>query len=684
MLVKISPVKILSDLGYELVELETPEDYLSALMEAIVSLQGAGASGRERSDILQEELIRVRKARKEAAPSAGMKATTRKISPSKFFDKKEQKSPVQGKGGAIVKIGNSVTSIVETLKEEQKQDKKQQSFLQKMAERFKRRKDENKLEFKVFDGLKKTATKLLAPMKNAWNEFLGFIGKVILGRVLFKILKWMGNKDNQSKLKSIIKFFEDWWPTLLAAYLLFGNAFGRMAVKMGVMVARFAVRLATKIIPQLIAGLAKMKIGKLLKSIPGGGKLAPLIQGGMMIGGGMLVENMMTGGGNEVQEFNQGGLVTDPKERQQQEAYMLKFVNEERVLQGLPPLTNLTYAPGVELTKMMGPGPRTKETSDTFTDLDRGITTKTKSRTVDGKTEIIGKIGQSTDEEREKFFAENPQAVQLLNIKNQFELDSLGSDISASARPQKLKQGGFVSGPGGVDKVPARLTAGEFVMSKGAVQKYGVNTLAGMNAAGGGTNIPTLMDRKPGYEGGGLVTVPQGTINSYQDLINAGVEVEDIVTGSGRFGSVKWIEKIPKKGLFGREKLQKRSKNWNVSGVGGGADKELAMSTEDYVNMKMGWKVAGSQKTPPKLDRVTGDPGKRTAPKLDRGGNITPRKTATVITPSEKKKVTVAYEEQKNNTANKPSYQRSEQKIPQFDVTLSRSPKKIKVLGISV
>ena len=90
--VKISPIKILSDLGYEMVDIETDEDYLSALMESIVSLQGVGASGRERADILQEELIRVRKERKKAAPSAGMKATKKKISPSKFFDKKEQKS----------------------------------------------------------------------------------------------------------------------------------------------------------------------------------------------------------------------------------------------------------------------------------------------------------------------------------------------------------------------------------------------------------------------------------------------------------------------------------------------------------------------------------------------------------------------------------------------------------------
>ena len=67
---------------------------------------------------------------------------------------------------------------------------------------------------------------------------------------------------------------------------------------------------------------------------------------------------------------------------------------------------------------------------------------------------------------------------------------------------KNYKQGGFVSGPGGVDKVPARLTAGEFVMSKGAVQKFGVNTLASMNAAGGGTNVPTITQE---YNQGGLV-----------------------------------------------------------------------------------------------------------------------------------------------------------------------------------
>ena len=49
---------------------------------------------------------------------------------------------------------------------------------------------------------------------------------------------------------------------------------------------------------------------------------------------------------------------------------------------------------------------------------------------------------QTTEEDRQKFFAENPHAAQLLNIKNQFDLDELGDDISASA---KMNSGGLVS-----------------------------------------------------------------------------------------------------------------------------------------------------------------------------------------------------------------------------------------------
>ena len=64
-----------------------------------------------------------------------------------------------------------------------------------------------------------------------------------------------------------------------------------------------------------------------------------------------------------------------------------------------------------------------------------------------------------------------------------------------------MNKGGQVPGSGNTDTVSAMLTPGEFVMSKGAVQRYGVDTLAGMNAMGGGTNKP----KGNRYETGGVV-----------------------------------------------------------------------------------------------------------------------------------------------------------------------------------
>ena len=154
--------------------------------------------------------------------------------------------------------------------------------------------------------------------------------------------------------------------------------------------------------------------------------------------------NAAAGGTNKptlMSGFEEGGVVTDPEERKGQEAYMLKYVNEERALQGLEPLTDLTYAPGVELTKAVGPGPRTKETSDTNVDFDKGIKTTTTSKTVDGETTLSGSIGKTTEEDKQKFFAENPHAQALLNIKDQAELDGLGASISSKA---KMNGGGLV------------------------------------------------------------------------------------------------------------------------------------------------------------------------------------------------------------------------------------------------
>ena len=68
--------------------------------------------------------------------------------------------------------------------------------------------------------------------------------------------------------------------------------------------------------------------------------------------------------------------------------------------------------------------------------------------------------------------------------------------------PIGMNQGGQVPGSGNKDTVPAMLTPGEFVMSKDAVNAWGMDTLAGMNAAAGGKNTGSPL---AGFSEGGPV-----------------------------------------------------------------------------------------------------------------------------------------------------------------------------------
>ena len=102
----------------------------------------------------------------------------------------------------------------------------------------------------------------------------------------------------------------------------------------------------------------------------------------------------------------------------------------------------------------------------------------------------------------------------------------------SQAQVQNLNKGGEVQGSGDKDIVPAMLTPGEFVMSKGAVEQYGVNTLEGMNAAAGGTNIPTVQKggdkgmnlSVPRFSGGGVAASANGgtastTVSPAQQMV---------------------------------------------------------------------------------------------------------------------------------------------------------------------
>ena len=398
---------LINDFGYEPVDLESYTGQICALKESynslqikdpkdprLIQLQIAVKDLRADREIEKDTtgtLKKTRKRRKDAksleqikaeidAKEKRPRAKTTKITAANIVPNQSKmsgaakgigKSPVvEGSQNILETISDNVSKIVETLRSMRDLSVDEAKEEKLRLEDESREKKETSLEKSKFTVFKEVGSKILKPFQGIFGKILDFIKTVLLGKVLMEIVKWMGDKKNQKSLQNIFKFLKTFWPTLLAAYLLFGNSFGKMVVKITAKVAKFGVMIVKKLIPKLLAALAKLKAGKFLNLVKG----------------------------------NKGKLIT-----------------------GL---------------------------------LATGVTAYG-----------ISKMG---DDDEEK-----------------------GDEDT-----QEFKQGGFVSGPAGPDQVPARLTAGEFVMSKGAVEKYGANTLAAMNAAGGGTNIPTITNE---YNDGGIV-----------------------------------------------------------------------------------------------------------------------------------------------------------------------------------
>ena len=221
------------------------------------------------------------------------------------------------------------------------------------------------------------------------------------------------------------------------------------------------------------------------------------------------------------------GTVTDPKEKKAQEDYMLEWVNKERVeFLGLPPLDKLTYADGVELTKEMGADlHRSKETSHTDLDFDNMIKTTSISKTVGDKSIFAGSVGLLTEEDKQQYLDSNPGARAMMEMKDQFELDSLGADISASA---KMNGGGLVPGfvgGGFIGKLP-QVRAAKWLGGKAKnAMSFVRNKLQSPPPPPTSKSGAKYQINVPAVGGGGMVGSPQST--------GTGIPAFSVVAGGG-------------------------------------------------------------------------------------------------------------------------------------------------------
>ena len=314
----LDPIDILLELGIDLDDL-SEQDYLSALMEAIATIEfQTKGRGDDRSAVLREEVIKIRKgkrkpqAKRTKISANSLKSTPRlapkttKISPQKLLpgsaevgkeEEPEQDSIIK----ILTDISESVKSILYSLKASNNISKNLAEDERKRQESKKRSGAESKLEKKRFEGLKKLGGKLIEPIKGPLEMLFNFLKNVILGRIVIGILDWLGDPENQKKLKSLGRFFMDWWPTIVTAVLLFGTGLGGLL--------KSIVGITFKFIPKLLGLLPGLL--KFLKSPMG--RLATL--GVAALG---LKEKLTDGGKDDVdltkqdpapQKMMDGGLV---------------------------------------------------------------------------------------------------------------------------------------------------------------------------------------------------------------------------------------------------------------------------------------------------------------------------------------------------------------------------------------
>jgi len=158
--------------------------------------------------------------------------------------------------GNISAITSAIVSISDTLRQQKKISDDASAYDKRKAEQEKRGLAESKLE-KRFEGLKKIAEKIIAPVKSLLDRVIEFFTNIILGRIVYKLVEWLGDPKNESKVKSIIRFVKDWWPALIGSYILFGTSFGRLTLGLTKMIGGFIFRIGKVAIPSILKFIGK-------------------------------------------------------------------------------------------------------------------------------------------------------------------------------------------------------------------------------------------------------------------------------------------------------------------------------------------------------------------------------------------------------------------------------------------
>ncbi len=299
----VSPIKILSDLGLNPWEIENDEDYLRALKEGIITIEAATkGKGDRRSEILREELIRVRKEPKKTQVKE-KKSTIKgaKLLPGTTFRPEDIKpvdvDKIEGDSPALMpdrldNIANTVDSIALLLRRQFKLETKQQRDARIKQDKINKQDREDDLEKKPKDkktGLIPNAIK--KPALNFFEKLKTFFLNIVIGSGVAALFDWLkdpANAEKVTKFKDFLINNAGWIVGGLAALALLPIVGGLVGMIGGILGGLSSLGLVIPLLPLIIKGIIVAAIAALAIAV---GK--KVVRG---------VENIFTGG----EAFTQG------------------------------------------------------------------------------------------------------------------------------------------------------------------------------------------------------------------------------------------------------------------------------------------------------------------------------------------------------------------------------------------
>ena len=164
-------------------------------------------------------------------------------------------------------------------------EEQQAEVQRKKDEEKKRKKKENQRE-KVKNFLVKPITKALAPVNNLFQKIIDGLLKVLFAKALIKLIDWFTDPENKEKIDAIGRFIKDFWPAIVAGFLIFGTGLGGFAktligtaakiigglLKMSIKLAKITAKLA-------------IKAGKGLLNVVKGAPITSALVGGAVLAG---------------------------------------------------------------------------------------------------------------------------------------------------------------------------------------------------------------------------------------------------------------------------------------------------------------------------------------------------------------------------------------------------------------